>query len=102
MSKERSNHSSGPVKPLTEKKDINFRILVSSEWRPALILCFLATDDSQQSLGLSDKIGIATVNKIISESEEIYAALKEPCPNNLKKSKTCLMQLVALMGNILG
>ena len=72
------NHLLSLVEPLIKKSDTRFQKSISASERLALILRFLTTGDSKQTLSYSFQIGRATASKIVSETwEEIYSALKE-------------------------
>ena len=80
MSTECFHHLLELVKLIIEKKkDTNLCKSIPAVERLATTLRFLGTGDSPQSLWFSNRLGKATVSKIISETcKAIYTVLKDP------------------------
>ena len=65
------------LQPAIQKQNANFRPICVKE-RLAVTLRYLASGDSQQSLGWAHRIGKATISKIIKETTNaIWEVLKE-------------------------
>ena len=78
MSLDRFNHHLILVKDKITKQDTKFRKSISAEERLAMTLRFLASDDNQQSISFSYRVGKSTASKIIAETcEAIYLSLKD-------------------------
>ena len=78
MSPDRFEHLLTLVCPKITKKITRFRKPISASERLALILRYLATGESQQSLSFSYCIGKSTVISIVSETSlAIFNALKD-------------------------
>ena len=66
------------LQPVIQKENSNFRHPICVQERLAVTLCYLASSDSQQSVGWAHRIGKATISKIIKETTNaICEVLKE-------------------------
>lgn len=68
MLPERFRHLLSLVEPRMYKQSTVFRRVIPAVECPALIVRFLATADTQQSLSFSFRIGKSTMRKIIKET----------------------------------
>ena len=78
MSPDRFKHLLSLVAPSISKQTSRFRKPISAEQRLVVILRYLATGETQQSLSFDYRIGTATMSKILAEmSEAILQTLKD-------------------------
>ena len=78
MSPDAFDHLTQLLQPVKQKQNTNLRQQVCVKERLEVTLRYLASGDSQQSLGWAHRIGKATISKIIKETtNEIWEVLKE-------------------------
>ena len=78
MSTDAFDHLAQLLQPVIQKQNTNFRQPICVKERLAITLCYLASGDLQQSLGVGHRIGKATISKIIKEtSNALWETLKE-------------------------
>ena len=79
MSPERYDHIFRLVSPLITKQDTNLREAIPASERLAVMLRFLASGESQQSLSFAYRTGKSTVSRILRETcDAIFSVLKDP------------------------
>ena len=67
MSPDAFDHLAKLLQPVIQKQNTNFRQPICVKESLVVALCYLASGDSQQSLGWVHRIGKATISKIIKE-----------------------------------
>ena len=78
MSPDTFDHSVQWLQPVIQKQNTNFRQPIYVKERLAITLCYLASGDLQQSLGVGHRIDKATIFKIMKETTiAIWEVLKE-------------------------
>ena len=78
MSPDAFNRLAQLLQPVIQKQNTNFRQPICVKEGLAVTLRYLASGDSQQSLGWAHRIGKATISKIIKETNNaIWEVLKE-------------------------
>ena len=69
MSPDAFDHLAQLLQPVIQKQSTNFRQTICVKEKLAVTLRYLASDDSQQSLGWAHRIGKTTISKIIKETQ---------------------------------
>ena len=78
MSPDAFDHLAQLLQPVKQKQNTNFRQPICVKESLAVTLRYLASGDSEQSLGWAHRIGKATISKIIKEtSNAIWEVLSE-------------------------
>ena len=78
MSPDTFDHLTLLLQPVIQKQNTNFRQPICVRERLGVALRYLASGDSQQSLGWADRISKATISKIIKETTNlVWEVLKE-------------------------
>ena len=78
MSPERYDHLLRLVSPLIKKQDTNLREAIPAGERLAVLLWFLASGESRQSLSFAYRIGKSTLSRILRETyDAIFSVLKD-------------------------